>query len=103
MSNRIDATSRGVGCQNEVYQHGIDSLKQLGESTSCIEGLKAILDANFGGDMSRNYCLALICSYLNRDFVTSGRLFSVRDSGSLTYDYITSEETRKTMAALMNS
>lgn len=101
MANRESAIGRGLGSVDAVFCHVTKSAANSGFGVLELEQLSKALNECLNSSTIRCHAVALLAAHMNTDFRDSGRLFSVRDSGQLTYDYYATERERELIADLL--
>ena len=101
MSNRIDSLLSGIG-ELQAVRKALN--EQITGDAVASQALQSIESAIYAADQSPacdRIFKAMACAYLNRELLVSSRVFSVSKDNHLTYDYLYSDNARRSMASLI--
>lgn len=80
---KIDSLYRGIGCLRDVCIAADQSAKNAIGSVGCMPQLRDCLEHHLPSDKLGQYFKAIVCSWLNQEFQSTGRLYFVTQDGEL--------------------
>lgn len=101
MANRIDSMLAGAGPVRSVLGALTDAFPTDATMNATLANVTNSLERAWPDPPRRGAVLALVAAFLNQDFLETGQLWRVNPSGTLAYEYISGDNSRKVIASLI--